>query len=79
MDTFLEYLYCDVMKRYWSGSVSQQAALEAWEAAEGKDWDDLCDAAHLLAEEQGFSAFLAGFHLGFTLENTLRQQLGVVF
>lgn len=79
MDTFLDYLYYDVMKRYWRGSVSEQQALAEWSAAGGKDWGDLCDAANLLAEEQSEIAFLAGFHLGFTLENTLRQQLGVVF
>lgn len=79
MDTFLDYLYCDVMKRYWNGSTSKKEALAEWEAAKGKDWPTLCDAAHLLAEEQSFAAFLAAFHLGAALERTLWQRSDVVF
>lgn len=79
MDTLLEYLYADVMKRNWSGSPSEQEALEEWNRAEGKTWEEIYNAAQLLAERQSFTAFLAAFHLGFTLENTLWQQLTPLF
>ena len=79
MDTLLEYLYVDVMSRCWSGSPRQKEALQEWSAAEGKDWDDIYNAAQLLAEEQSMTAFLAGFHLGLTLENSLWKQVDVLF
>lgn len=79
MDTLLEYLYIDAMKRIWSGSTSERKALAEWNAAQGKDWGEIYNAAQLLAERQSEIAFLAGFHLGLTLENTLWQQLGVLF
>ena len=79
MDTLLEYLYCDVARRCWEGSACQKKAREEFEAAQGKDWDEIYNAAQLLAERQSEIAFLAGFHLGLTLENTLWQQLGVLF
>lgn len=75
MDTLLEYLYCDVMNRCWDNTARQKAALQEWAKAEGKSWDDIDDAAQLLAEEASFAAFLAAFHLGCALENALRQQL----
>ena len=79
MDMLLEYLYHDVIKHCWINSADQEKALEEWEAAEGKGWDEIYDAAQLLAERQSFAVFLAAFHLGFSLENTLRQQLGQSF
>ena len=79
MDISLEYLYHDVMKRYWINSADQERALEELEAAKGKSWNEICDAAQLLAEQQSFAVFLAAFHLGFSLENTLCQQLGQSF
>lgn len=79
MDTLLEYLYIDAMKRIWSGSTREQKALAEWNAAQGKDWGEIYNAAQLLAEQQSEIAFLAGFHLGLTLENTLWQQLDVLF
>lgn len=79
MDTLLEYLYADVMKRCWTGSPQQEEALEAWNRAEGKTWEEIYNAAQLLAEWQSFTAFLAAFHLGVTLENTLWQQLTPLF
>lgn len=79
MDMLLEYLYHDVMKRYWINSTDQERALEELETARGKSWNEICDAAHLLAERQSFSVFLAAFHLGFSLENTLCQKLGQSF
>ena len=79
MDTLLEYLYHDVRKRCWINSADRQKALEEWEAAKGKDWNELYDAAQLLAERQSFAVFLAAFHLGCSLENTLCQQLGQLF
>lgn len=79
MDTLLEYLYVDVMHRCWSGSPRQTEAVKEWKKAEGKDWEDIYNAAQLLAEEQSMTAFLAGFHLGCCLENDLWQQLGPLF
>ena len=79
MDTLLQYLYVDVMKRCWSGSVSQEKALKEWNKAEGKRWEEIYNAAQLLAERQSVIAFLAGFHLGLTLENALWQQFDVLF
>ena len=79
MDTLLEYLYIDAMKRIWSGSTRERKALAEWNAAQGKDWGEIYNAAQLLAERQSEIAFLAGFHLGLTLENTLWKQLDVLF
>lgn len=79
MDTFLDNLYCDIMDRYWNDSSGKREALAEWDAAKGKDWLDLCDAAQLLAEKQSFAAFLAAFHLGAALERTLWQQSDAVF
>lgn len=79
MDTLLGYLYVDVMKRCWTGIPRQEEALKEWDAAEGKDWKDVYNAAQLLAEEQSVTAFLAGFHLGLTLENTLWKQFDILF
>lgn len=79
MDTLLEYLYIDAMKRIWSGSAGERKALAEWNAAQGKDWGDIYNAAQLLAERQSEITFFAGFHLGLTLENTLWQQLDVLF
>ena len=75
MDTLLEYLYHDVRRRCWSNSVNQEDALKEWEAARGKSWKEVYDAAQLLAERQSFAIFLAAFHLGCSLENALWQQL----
>ena len=79
MDTLLEYLYCDVARRCWDGSASQKESREEFEAARGKDWGEIYNAAQLLAERQSFAVFLAAFHLGLTLENTFWQQRGVLF
>ncbi len=79
MDTLLEYLYVDVMKRCWSGSTRRQEAVDELNKAEGKGWDDVYNAAQLLAEEQSITAFFAGFHLGLTLENSLWKQSKVLF
>ena len=49
MDMLLEYLYHDVMKHCWINSADQEKALEEWEAAEGKGWDEIYDAAQLMA------------------------------
>lgn len=75
MDVLLENLYADVMKRYWRGSISEGEALKEWEQTEGKDWDDICDAASLLAYRQGLAAFFVGVHLGCSLEHDRRQLL----
>ena len=75
MDTLLEYLYYDVKKRCWDDSVDQENALNELVAAKGKSWNEIYDAAQLLAGRQSFAIFLAAFHLGFLLENTLWQQL----
>ena len=79
MDTLLEYLYVDVMKRCWEGSSSRKEAINELNQAEGKSWKEIYNAAQLLAEREGMTAFLAGFHLGLTLENTLWQRFDVLF
>lgn len=79
MDILLEYLYNDVRKRCWDNSADQENVLKEWEAAKGKSWNELSDAAHLLAERQSFAIFLAAFHLGYSLENALWRQLDSIF
>lgn len=79
MDTLLSYLYHDVAQRCWNNSAAQEYALKEWDNAKGKSWNEIYDAAQLLAERQSFAIFLAAFHLGGSLENALWQQLDQLF
>jgi len=76
MEQMLNYLYYDVMRRCWHGSVCQWNATEEWNQAKDGAWEDICDAAAVMAEKQSLVAFLAAFHLGIMLENELWRQLG---
>lgn len=77
MDRLLEYLYTDVMRRYWNESPSFKKAWKDWENVQGKASSlKAKDAALLLAERQGCMAFLLGLHMGLSLENDLWKRLG---
>ena len=67
MNLMMAQFYCDVMGRYLDVSSFYDAAKQEWAASKGKTWEDINNAAYLLAERQGYLAFMVAFRLGVTL------------
>ena len=73
MNAMLAMFYSDVMRRYFRSSAFYQQAGEAFDAAKGKDWDAIHNAAFVLAEREGYLAFLAAFRLGLMMGAELEE------
>lgn len=73
MNTLLAMFYSDVMSRTLRSSAFYRQWEAAFLSARGKTWDELQTAAAVLAEQEGYLAFLTALRLGILLGAELEE------
>lgn len=73
MNDILSLFYSDVMRRFLRSSSFYRQGEVILNAAQGKSWDDIHSATFILAEREGYLAFLTALRLGILLSAELEE------